>query len=567
MRDAEITVIATNWPLQPEKFFQSKRSATLLTALQRIQYAQQLIFKSATMYKNISVNLKSLWPALAISAAVVLALFLWQSHKGIHFADEGFLWYGAQRVMTGEVPMRDFYAYDIGRYYFSAAFMSLWGNNGIVALRVGSAVFQAIALFVGLTLLARTASPRHRAPFLLLSAITLAAWMPFQYRLYDSSLPIMLIGALAFLIERPSPRRYFLVGLTVGLAAVFGKNHGLYGVLGSAATLLYLGIKNDTGSSPIKGFVFWVIGTCIGYLPVLLFLVFVPGFFHAFVDSILVLFEINATNIPLPVPWPWLAPFGKAPLDSVARSVLGGTFFIAIVVFAVLGVVWVIRRKFLGKPASPALVASTLLALPYAHYAYSRADFSHLIPGIPPMLIGVLALLSNQPAKIKWPFAGIFCAISMYLVAPSFSGWQCYSKRNCVEVVLAEDKIEVDKGTASLLAVFNKLNEQFSGGQAFLSVPFTPGLYAALQRKSPMWENYALVPRSNEFQQAEIARIQTANIGFAVIHDSPLDGRDELRFHNTHPLIDQYIRNNFQLLPGYLNNPAFQLFIRKEATR
>jgi hypothetical protein len=234
----------------------------------------------------------------------------------------------------------------------------------------------------------------------------------------------------------------------------------------------------------------------------------------------------------------------------------------------VLGVAWAIRRKFLGKPASPALVASTLLALPYAHYAYSRADFSHLIPGIPPMLIGVLALLSNQPARIKWPFAGMFCAVSLYLVAPSFSGWQCYSKHNCVEVMLAGDKIEVDNGNASLLAVFNKLDEQFSNsGQAFLTTPFTPGLYAALQRKSPMWENYALVPRSSEFQQGEIERIKVANIGFAVIHDFPLDGRDELRFRNTHPLIDQYIRDNYQQLPGYVSNPAFQLFIRKEATR
>ena len=77
-----------------------------------------------------------------------------------------------------------------------------------------------------------------------------------------------------------------------------------------------------------------------------------------------------------------------------------------------------------------------------------------------------------------------------------------------------------------------------------------------------MWEIYALLPVSQSFERAEIDRIKKARPGFAFIYDLPLDGRDELRFKNTHPLTHQYILDNFEPLQN-LSNPAYKIFKAK----
>jgi len=101
---------------------------------------------------------------MLLAVGAVLVSFLWQGHMGISTGDEGFLWYGAQRVLRGEVPLRDFYSYDPGRYYYVAMIMTLLRNDGIIALRIANAIIQAMGLFLALMLLDRSA-PKEAPSF------------------------------------------------------------------------------------------------------------------------------------------------------------------------------------------------------------------------------------------------------------------------------------------------------------------------------------------------------------------------------------------------------------------
>jgi hypothetical protein len=78
-----------------------------------------------------------------------------------------------------------------------------------------------------------------------------------------------------------------------------------------------------------------------------------------------------------------------------------------------------------------------------------------------------------------------------------------------------------------------------------------------------MWEIYALFPRSEAFQRAEIERIEAARPAFALIFDHPLDGKEELRFRNTHRLIYEFILASFEPISGPPGSP-YQIFRARE---
>ena len=524
------------------------------------------------MYKNVQQN-DNYTPIkiLVFSTFVIFLLFVWQGNKGFSLWDEGYLWYGVQRVLLGEIPIRDFMAYDPGRYYWSAALLSLFGDNGIMSVRAAVAIFQTLGLFTALLLIVKSVKKYDKDNFLfwIISAAILLVWMYPRHKLFDISLSIFLIGVLTFLISNPIPRRYFIAGVGVGLIAVFGRNHGLYGVVGSLGVMVWLSIKRtpNTNTNFSKGFVLWGAGVATGFLPVVLMALIIPGFAVAFWESIRLLFERGATNISLPVPWPWTVDFATASTSAAVRGVLVGLFFMGSLVFGVLAICWVVLQKLKEKPVSPALVSAAFLTLPYAHFAFSRADVSHLAQGVFPLLLGCLIVLSNAETRLKWSLTVALFVASFWVMHVYHPGWQCLVSKQCVKVEISGSNLLVHPGTASNIVLLRQLAEKYaSNGQNFLVTPYWPGAYALLERKSPMWENFAFYSHPESFENKEVERIKASKPGFAFIINVPLDGRDELRFQHTHSLIYQYIRDNFDLVQSF-RQPAFQIYKARSATQ
>lgn len=129
-----------------------------------------------------------------------------------------------------------------------------------------------------------------------------------------------------------------------------------------------------------------------------------------------------------------------------------------------------------------------------------------------------------------------------------------------MDTVVHGDHLKLDPASASDVALLESTAAEYApNGRNFLVTPFWPGAYPILGQKAPVWEIYALFPRSEAFERGEIGRIKASNPGFILVVNLALDGNENLRFKKTHPLTYAYIVNNFERVP-YLENPAYEIY-------
>ena len=497
------------------------------------------------------------------SVIAPLLFNVWQFHYSFSLWDEGFLWYGVQQVMKGGVPLRDFMAYDPGRYYALAALTSLWGNDSLLSLRWAIVILEMPALFGSLWVIHRSGG-RNGPAYWLAATLTLMVWMTPYYKMADYLACALLLVGLTELVRSSRPITYFLAGVCVGFAAVWGRNHGVYGLAGSLGVMVWLALGAEERPRVVRGLVLWALGVVVGFSPVLLMVALTPGFALAMWESIRFIFVSGSTNIALPVPWPWEVSPG-ASLPVAIHWIVVGLLFMAVPLFAVTSVAWVSMRRLRGRPVPPTLVASAFLAVPYTQYAFSRADSVHLALSILPFLVGCLVLLAPVTSLTRSALTLALCAGSLWTMAPLQMAFSCARNGACVETRISGESFDIWSGSASAIRLLRKLARTYApDGRPFLAVPYWPGAYAVLDRASPIWEIYVLFPRSRRFQEAQIARIEATKPGFIVVDPMELDGRRSETFAATHPLVYRYILDHYVRLrdPDY---PSLQIFHPKPA--
>lgn len=490
-----------------------------------------------------------LWLSGTIAATLVIASFLWQGNLRFSLQDEGYLWYGVQRVLQGEVPIRDFMAYDPGRYYWSAVFMYLQGDNGILSLRAAVAVLQAFGLATGLAVIAcsQPAARQRNVIFLIIAAVILLLWMYPRHKLFDLCTSIFLVGALTALIHTPSYKRYFLCGICVGLAAFMGRNHGVYGLIASLGAIAWLNIGLVDFATLQKRCLAFGLGVVTGFSPIILMCIFIPGFALAFWQSILFLFDVGATNVSLPIPWPWTVNVAAPNIQILHKSSMG-LFFMVLPIAGGIGIAWLLYLRWKHKTAPAPLVAAVLLILPYTHVAFSRADISHLAQGIFPFLLASIIAILHMPKKLKWVAIFVLLLLSVSAILPSQPLWQCRNGK-CTKVDVSGDTLFVMRHTANKIALIERLVTRYAPhGGNFLATPLIPGAYPLTDRVSPMWASYTIFANTEAFQRAEIMRIQAASPCFALVQLRAINNKDDLGFAKTNPLIMAYIQENFSLV-------------------
>ena len=501
---------------------------------------------------------------ISFLAFALIGFSLWlQGDIGLNLADEGYLWYGAVHTAAGKVPLKDFQSYDPGRYYWVAAWTYLLGN-GIMAVRYSAGIFAAIGLTFGLLAARRAVSSYWQ---LLLVGVLLLVWIYPRHKFVE---PAMAMSAVFFgirLIEKPSLLRHFSAGAFVGIAAFFGRNHGLYGFLAYTLLILFIFFQEDHGGLIKRYFVF-LSGVITGYSPMLIMMLCVPGFLDKLLESITLLFKWGHTNLPLPVPWPWSVDYTSLTLLQGSSKFLTGVFFLLMPVFLLFSFAGqLIIRENMQKRAL--LISSTLVGIFYMHYAFSRADFGHLSQGFHPFLLGIISLPSSfgvggRKTVLPAIIAGIL--LMTYFTAAMASPYfdrQRAPEAGFVQVEVLRDNLWLPKRQAQEIDNIKLIvAEKVKPDEGLLIAPHWPAMYSLLNRESPLWEIYFVIPAPEELQLTEILALKKKNVRWAIIGDVRLDGRDDLRFRNTHNLVWQYLMAEFTLVNVHGLPDNYQLLHR-----
>ncbi|HOP47205.1 MAG TPA: hypothetical protein PK874_06040 [Desulfobacteraceae bacterium] len=503
--------------------------------------------------------------AALLASAFAVVYFWLQGDILVNLADEGFLWYGTVRTALGEVPLRDFQSYDPGRYFWSAAWSEVFGN-GIIGLRKSVAIFQIVGITAGLLALRRAI---RSWLMLAVAGVLLVIWMEPNYKIFDHCLALTGVYFAVILIEKPSPGRLFAAGVFIGAAAIFGRNHGLYGFVSFLFIILIIWGRIDR-THPARRIMIWGAGIAVGYSPMLIISILAPGFFESFVKSILFHFKVRSTNFFLPIPWPWRVDFGQKSIMDIAQGISTGTLFFIIPVFYVSAGAYLLRCSRDDLKRKALLVASVFTGALYMHYAFSRADLAHLALGIPPFLIGALSLPFLFKGKIKKTIAGIFlgCVFIMsFFSAVTASPW--YVKANSPGGVFVKEDIHgeelwVYRYIARSIRCVTEINRQkVPPDEGFLLIPHWPGVYPVLERRSPLWDIYLLFRETEKRQNQMIKELKEKNVNWVILGDIALDGRNDFRFRNTHALVWRHLMDEFENIESDCLPRNYQLLRRK----
>ena len=503
-------------------------------------------------FRSLSPSLRwaATWP-VGVAATLPLLAFVLSGNVGLDLGDPGFLWYGAQRVLAGEVPLRDFQAYDIGRYYWSAAWMLLLGSDGIMALRAGQAVLASICVVLATLLVRREL--RGRSWLLGAVAVSFWIWMVPSHKLADSFAVLLLVAGLSVLLRQRTPGGWAVFGACLGVATGIGINHGAYGTVAGALAIMYCRLADRTAVTlPLLASL--VLGGLVGYLPVLVFHVAVPGYSAGFFDAIRQLFESGTTNITLPLPrldaiWSGTAPYF---MHGMRETVLA-LFSLAAGAFLLWGTSRVVRCARQGSLAtppatSPVHAASLFVALPYCHYFLSRADLIHAVVSVLPILLAAWTYPTVRRVGVHRIALVLVIACSSLLTLHEHPGYALLRGIQPLEWInVRGDKLRLPSWQAAEVRFVQQIVQAHAADRRmFYVAPYWPGAYAVAARRSPTWEILLLFPARPQRQRVEIQRLAAADIGFALLTSDRVDKRPDLGLERTHPLIVRHLERCMQ---------------------
>lgn len=481
---------------------------------------------------------------LILSSIILLLLYLPGIKYGFNLADEGYLWHGSVQTLKRKVPIRDFRAYDLGRYYWCAFWMFFLGHE-LLSLRI----CLMITRIIGLCFAIMTMSIVEESWYVVVvSAILVGLWMHPRHKQMDILISIVAIFLVVSLIYEPNSLHYFLSGIFVGLFLLVGLNHLLYTVSGFLLLLSIMRL-HDYGLEYIDSFGLFLGGLLLSIIVIFFIFILIPRFFKIYWElKVMTILRRKNTNLALPVPWIWNKQTVQLnQYTKVTQLLIKFMFTIMPLVYGTI----LLMAIFGNTPATLkewSILATASIGLFYFHHAISRADFSHLAQAIFPFLLTLIFLFNES-------IIGFF--LLLFMAAISWKYIYAVQENAIHKVLLPSDNLThfniknnhflIQKGQANLILRLTEFVEKYSKEDDFvLMLPTLVGLYPLCKREAPVYDIFCVYKASLEEERCMITELEISKAPVAIINNIQLDGKEELRFSNTHTELWKYVNEKYQ---------------------
>ncbi len=468
---------------------------------------------------------------------IVLLLFLgsclylsfFYNYTTLH-SDEGIVLEGAQRILQGQVPYRDFFSfYTPGSYYWTALLFKIFGCS-ILVPRTTLVVYGG--LFSALTyLLARRVC--SRASSLLATGLALVVCLPYSFYVqhsWDSSLLAFLtIYSAIRLLETPSPTAAFVTGSLAALTVLFEHSKG-------AGLLFGLAL----------GFALWALSTRKESAAKKQSLTVAAGFLWPFVVTFAYFGSQHAIG-PMLAGWLWplyhysevnRVNYGFLHLSSVqwnalhsgswiwrlfAFFVLSPTVLICILPLLTFGILMaqilkLLRNRTADMRAAYYVVVSAALIGLWLPAVALRPDVAHIVYLTPLFAVSGAWILDGRDIPLKLLRAGK--PIVVWYLVGSFAA---FGLALLLNTLAAQYRLETRRGSLRSSETDNVIpyiDEHVSAGAKIFVYPYQPLYYYLTATSNPTGYEY-LQPGMHTVEQSTQVVRQLEQDGTAVALFTP----------------------------------------------
>ncbi|HXX42362.1 MAG TPA: hypothetical protein VEI58_08860 [Chthoniobacterales bacterium] len=427
--------------------------------------------------------------ALLLSFAIIIAYPRWRAW--IDWRDEGLLAYGAVRVMTGEIPHRDFVSLQPPlSYYTSAAVFKVFGTS-LLSLRV-----FGLSIFLLLPLLIYSTGRNFIGPILCFAAAASACVLGLPYFRFVpfavwQGITVSFAAALLF-IPALSKRQWlaFPAGLLSAISLFLRQDQAVYTAI---AIFVLVVATSFTGSVPRnnlqRALLLWLAGIAIVSIPLVVVwwrIGALPEMFRQ-----LIVFPFATYRKTSALPFPIL--FGQRSCLDAATALL---FYLPPLVQAIGSLYIVrsiIRRRFRLREAI--LTFFVVWSALFYFQVLVRSDLTHLLITLPPFFLLTAFGWSIVREKITHRRTvemvlsvslSIFIALFLWILRPVLLP----DMSQATELLnLKRGGVRVAKAPV-IANLFQSLQTAVPPNRSILALPYQPMFYFLAERRNPTRWNY-----------------------------------------------------------------------------